>query len=106
MLHVVVLFADHVDMRLQDNGLAVFHTRSGGLLDQYVAHFVRQGFQVVLFTEFLQVGHDLLFVFGRARHLADFLEIVENAGRFQIFLFHMISFLYEMLLRVLADLSV
>ena len=58
VLHVVVLFADHVDMRLQDNGLAVFHTRSGRLTNNNIADLVDKRLQSKFFAEVHQkFGH-------------------------------------------------
>ena len=90
VLYVIVLFADHVDVRLQHHGFAVFHAGSGSFFYQDVAHFIRVGFQLMFLAELLQIGNNLFLVFGGTRYLADFLKIVEYAGRFQFFLFHII----------------
>ena len=51
VLHVVVLFTYHVDVRLKYDSLAVFHTRSGGFLYQHVSGFVHLRFQLMFFSE-------------------------------------------------------
>ena len=93
VLNVVVLFTHHVDMRLQYDSLQVFFSRSSGFLDKYVTGFVHFGFQVMFCSECLQVGNHFFFLLRRAGHLADFFEILEYAGRLQIFFFHAVSIL-------------
>ena len=93
VLHIVVLFAHHVDVRLQHYGLTVLHTRCSGLFDEDVAGFVNQCFQLMFFTECFQISNHFLFLLRRTRHLADFIEIMKNACRFQFILFHINSFM-------------
>ena len=81
VLNIVILFAHHVDMRLQNDGLKIFFSRSSGLFNQYIAGFVHLGFQIMFCSECLQVGNHFLFLLRRAWHLADFFEILEYASR-------------------------
>ncbi len=62
VLHVVVLLAYHIYMRLQDYRLPVLHTRCGGFLDQYIPGFVDQSLQILFFTECFQVSNHFLFL--------------------------------------------
>ena len=62
MLNVIVLFAHHVDVRLQHYGLKIFFSRSSGFFNQYVAGFVHLSFQVMFCSECLQVGNHFLFL--------------------------------------------
>ena len=81
MLNIVILFAHHVDMRLQNDGLKIFFSRSSGLFNQYITGFIHLGFEIMFCSECLQVGNHFLFLLRRAWHLADFFEILEYASR-------------------------
>ncbi len=69
---VVVFLWNHVQVRLQNHRLAVFHTRGGRFADQNVANLVALSVQ----TLFLRPAHNmfgkLFFVIGRVRNRADF----------------------------------
>ena len=92
VLHITVLLAHHVDVRLEDDGLQVFLSRSGGFLDEDVSRLILFRFQSLLLSEIEQVGDNLLFLLRRAWHLAYFREITEHGCRFQFYFFH--RFLY------------
>ena len=53
VLYIVVLFAHHIDMRLQYDSLKIFFARSSRLFDQYVSCFIYIGLQVMFYSECL-----------------------------------------------------
>ena len=62
-LHIGVLLAHHVHVALQDEGLAVLHSRSGGLADNHVSGFVTFSLQTQAFSIFGQEVNHLLLSF-------------------------------------------
>ena len=67
-LHIGVLFADHVHVRLEDHGCALLHARRGGLAHHDVADGVLFIFDMVLFGEIDQKINDFALLLRRTRH--------------------------------------
>ena len=74
-LHIGVLFADHVHVRLEDHGCALLHARRGGLAHHDVADGVLFIFDMVLFGEIDQKINDFALLLRRTRHTRDGVEL-------------------------------
>ena len=82
-LHIGVLFADHVHVRLEDHGCALLHARRGGLAHHDVADGVLFIFDMVLFGEIDQKINDFALLLRRTRHTRDGVELFPDKTRFQ-----------------------
>ena len=82
-LLIVVLLGHHVEVRLQDDALAVFHPFRGGLADIDVVRSVLLAFQSPGLGEIHDVLADLLLVRRGARDADDLREMLPDKRRFQ-----------------------
>ena len=78
-IHIAVLFADHVHVRLKNDGCDLLLPRCGRFADEYVARFVPEGFQSEAFPGLHQVGNHFALFFGGAGNLVDGMEIFPYA---------------------------
>ena len=83
-LHVGVLLADHVHMRLEDNRRTVLEARRGGLAHHHVADGVLLVFEIVLPGEIDQKFDDPALLLRGARNPCDGVELLPDDAGFQI----------------------
>ena len=91
VFRILILFADHIHMRLQNHCLQMLLARSRRFYNQYVSCLIHLILKSSCFRKIHQISPDLLLLFRRTGHLTDFFKIPEQDGRFQIFFFHKIS---------------
>ena len=84
---VVVLLADHIHMRLEDNARFVFVARGSRFAHDDIACFIYGMFEVMLYGKRLEPFDNLAFALGWARHLGNLVEDGENLLWLQ-FLYH------------------
>ncbi len=58
---IVVFLANHIQVRLHDNGFAVFHSPCCGLADDDIAGFIYGGVKAQILTEILDKGNYSFF---------------------------------------------
>ena len=85
---IAVLFAYHINVRLENHGLQVFLTRSCRLLHQDVTSFILFRFQALFFGKIHQISDNLLLLLRRAWHLTYFRKIMKYRCRFKFYFFH------------------
>lgn len=83
-LHVGVLLADHVHMRLENNRRTVLEARRGGLAHHHVADGVLLVFEIVLPGEIDQKFDDPALLLRGARNPCDGVELLPDDAGFQI----------------------
>ena len=82
---LVVALAHHVHVRLEYYSRSIFFAGCGGLVHNHIANGVCLDFYIVLGGKVKQILTNLLFLFGRAGYLVDFVENRENKGRLKVF---------------------
>ena len=90
MLHAAVLFADHIHVRLKHHCLQVFFSGRSVFSDQHIPCLIHFILQSVRFRKVCQILSDSLLLFRRTGYMTDFLKIMKNRCRLQIFFFHKI----------------
>ena len=80
--HVHQFVAYHIEVALQDDRLAVFHSWCGRFAYDHVARFVDAGVELVAFAPVFQILDHLLFTLRRARNLVDFGKLFKDTTRF------------------------
>ncbi len=79
--YVLVLFADHILVALQNDRLAVFVTGRTRFPNQHIAGFVHQRFEAKILTKFTEEGSYLFLALGRTRNFVDLREAIEYGLR-------------------------
>jgi len=82
-LHVGVLLADHVHVRLQHDGRPLFEARSGRLADDHVADGVLAVLESVALGEIDQKGDNLALLLRRTGNLRDGVELLPDDAGFE-----------------------
>ncbi len=59
----------HIHVALKDDTFSVFHTFSCGFFNDHIADLIDDGFQIKIFTEFLQVSDYFFFFLRGPRYL-------------------------------------
>ena len=75
--YVLVLFADHILVALQNHCLAVFVTGRTGFANQHIAGFIHQRFEAKILTKFTEEGSYLFLALRRTRNFVDLREAIE-----------------------------
>ena len=75
---VIILLRHHVHVGLQDDSLAVLHTRGGRLADDDIACLVHKGFQAQALTKVYQIFGDLLYMSRRTRDAGQLIEMLPH----------------------------
>ena len=84
VLHIVVLFTNHIDMSLQNNRFGIFSASRSRLTDDNVSGFIVNTFQTMFLCE---IQEPLLCFLGferRTGNFTKFLKIMPYRGRLQI----------------------
>ena len=79
--YVLVLFADHILVALQNDRLAVFVTGRTGFANQHIAGFIHQRFEAKILTKFTEEGSYLFLALRRTRNFVDLREAIEYGLR-------------------------
>ena len=87
-VNIVVLFADHIHVTLQNNSWAVFHARTSWFADKNITRFIYKGLKALFHAKLAKEFYHFFFVFGRTWNSVDACEHVEHAGWFQFCCIH------------------
>ena len=79
VINALVALTHHIHVRLQDDGLAVFHTGCGRLADNDVASLIDLGGQAVRLAELTQPSTHLLLMLRRMRDATNFFKIAKQS---------------------------
>ena len=84
-------------MRLEDDGLTVFHAGGGWLFDDHVADRVDDRFETQLLAKPFHELDDSFFLLGRSRDRVELFEMSPDDGGFELcdFLVHFKSLIVE-----------